>query len=187
MFFRILETKKITQKDFRWDIGFSRSRKKEKLYGTHNYKPEGKWNITANVMVDNFKDSGHPVFRASCALDRGSWKERWTMYDSLQRGIFECRALVSHTSFSKSFQYLRSSSELMWWIDSANAWSIIFKRGDPLRRWMSSYVEHWSLRKWTRWYEHLGRMFKQRGIDCVPSRKIWTVLMPQKNRKRRRE
>ena len=36
----------------------------EKWYGTQKYKPEGQWNSTADVMVSNFEDSGHPVFRA---------------------------------------------------------------------------------------------------------------------------
>ena len=43
----------------------------ETWYGTHTYKPEGQWNATVDVMVDNCKDSGHPAFRASSALDRG--------------------------------------------------------------------------------------------------------------------
>ena len=42
----------------------------EKRYGTHDHKPEGKWNHTADVMELNFEESGHPVFRASSALDR---------------------------------------------------------------------------------------------------------------------
>ena len=37
----------------------------EKWYGTQNYKPEGQWNSTADVMVSSFEGSGHPVFRAS--------------------------------------------------------------------------------------------------------------------------
>ena len=38
------------------------------------------------VMVSNFEDSGHPVFRARRSLDRGFLKkDRWEMYDSLQR------------------------------------------------------------------------------------------------------
>ena len=28
----------------------------DKWYGTQNDEPEGKWNITADVMVDNFKE-----------------------------------------------------------------------------------------------------------------------------------
>ena len=42
----------------------------EERYGTHNYKLEGQWNPTADVMVSTFKDGGHPVFRASSALGR---------------------------------------------------------------------------------------------------------------------
>ena len=35
------------------------------------FKPEGQWNSTADVTVANFEESGHPVFRASSALDLG--------------------------------------------------------------------------------------------------------------------
>ena len=51
-------------------------------------------------------------------------------------------------------------------IDSANTWSIISQHGE-----IRSCVENWSLRKWIRWYEHLGRLFKQRGIDCASIKK----------------
>ena len=34
----------------------------EKSCGMQNYKPEGQWNSTADVMVANFQDSGHPFF-----------------------------------------------------------------------------------------------------------------------------
>ena len=54
----------------------------EKLYGTHEYKLEERWKTTADAMVANFKDSGHPVFPASSGLDLE--KERWTMYESLE-------------------------------------------------------------------------------------------------------
>ena len=40
------------------------------------YKPEGQWNTTANVMVANVKDSRHPVFRASSPLDWGFLKKK---------------------------------------------------------------------------------------------------------------
>ena len=41
------------------------------MYGTHNDKPEGQLNSNADVMVSFVEDSGHPVCRASSALDRG--------------------------------------------------------------------------------------------------------------------
>ena len=38
---------------------------------------------------------------------------RWTRYDSHQRWTFERRSFVSHTSFSKSSQYLRNSADTL--------------------------------------------------------------------------
>ena len=64
----------------------------EKWYGTHSYKPEGQWNSTADVMVANFKDSGHRFFKASSALDRGFLKKkdgRCTMHFSAELSIAE--------------------------------------------------------------------------------------------------
>ena len=43
----------------------------EKWYGTHTYKPEGQWNRSADMMMLTLRESGHPVFRATSALDRG--------------------------------------------------------------------------------------------------------------------
>ena len=39
-------------------------------YETHVSKPGGQWNKTAEVMMSNFAESGHPVFRATSALGR---------------------------------------------------------------------------------------------------------------------
>ena len=94
-------------------------------------------------------------------------KER-AMYDSLQCGSFECRSFISHDQFCKSAQCLRSSCGLVWWIWLSRFLVILFQaRRNPSRKWTSNYIENWSLRKWIRWYRHLGRMFKQREIDCV--------------------
>ena len=40
------------------------------------HKLEGQWNSTAGVMVGNFKESGHPVIRATGALKRGFLKRK---------------------------------------------------------------------------------------------------------------
>ena len=37
-------------------------------------KPDGEWNKTAEGTMLNFAESGHPVFRASSALERGEFK-----------------------------------------------------------------------------------------------------------------
>ena len=48
----------------------------EKWYGTYTYKLEGKWNSTAVVMLDIFKESGQPIFRGISALNRGVLKRK---------------------------------------------------------------------------------------------------------------
>ena len=40
-----------------------------KWYGTHVSKPHSEWNKTAEVMMLNFAESGHPVLRATSALE----------------------------------------------------------------------------------------------------------------------
>ena len=52
-----------------WDFGYEK-----KWYGTHVSKPNGEWNKTAEVMTLNFAESGHRVFRATSALERGELK-----------------------------------------------------------------------------------------------------------------
>ena len=42
----------------------------KKWCGTHTYKPNGKWDRVAEEMMLNFSESGHPVFRATSALER---------------------------------------------------------------------------------------------------------------------
>ena len=141
---------------------------KEKWHGTHYYKPEGQWNTTAGVMVADFKDSGHPVFRASSALDRRFLKKKG--------GRCTIRFSAEPSDAELLFRTIHSANQLSIYgaiadwcdelIDSANTWSIISQHGE-----IRSCVENWSLRKWIRWYEHLGRLFKQRGIDCASIKK----------------
>ena len=49
---------------------------KDKVYGTRNDKPEGKWNVTADLKVRNFEGSGNAVLRATSALDRGFLRKK---------------------------------------------------------------------------------------------------------------
>ena len=42
-----------------------------KWYGTHTDKPDGSWDTIAENKMMNFSDSGHPMFRASSACERG--------------------------------------------------------------------------------------------------------------------
>ena len=56
----------------------------------HIYKLERPWNMTADVMVGNFKESVRPIFRGiRCVESRSREEERWKMYDALHCGIFD--------------------------------------------------------------------------------------------------
>ena len=48
----------------------------EKWYGTCNYQPEGQWDQQANQMLEVFAQTGHPVFRGTSALSRGTLKRK---------------------------------------------------------------------------------------------------------------
>ena len=48
----------------------------KKWYGTHAHKPDGEWDKTAEGMMLNIAESQHPVFRASCGLERGEMKSK---------------------------------------------------------------------------------------------------------------
>ena len=52
------------------------ARSDRKWYGTHAHKPDGEWEKTADGMMLNFAESGHPVFRATSALERGELKSK---------------------------------------------------------------------------------------------------------------
>ena len=45
-------------------------------YGTHTYKSEGPWNKTADVMLENFQESGHSIFRGISTSNRGVLKRK---------------------------------------------------------------------------------------------------------------
>ena len=45
-------------------------------YGTYSDKPDGKWDKTAERMMLNFAESGHPVFRATSALEGGQLRSK---------------------------------------------------------------------------------------------------------------
>ena len=48
----------------------------KKWYSTHDSKPRGKWDRVAELMMIKFGESGHPVFRATSPLSRGTLKSR---------------------------------------------------------------------------------------------------------------
>ena len=66
---------------------FLGSGSEEKWYGTYIDKHDGSWDQTALKMMANFSESGHPIFRASSALQRGELRSKgaWQEVYTLQR------------------------------------------------------------------------------------------------------
>ena len=51
-------------------------RSETKWYATDNGKPGGEWDRVAGLKMINFSESGHPIFRATSALERGTLKSK---------------------------------------------------------------------------------------------------------------
>ena len=47
-----------------------------KWYPTYNERPQGEWHRVAELMMIKFGESGHPVFRATSPLSRGTLKAK---------------------------------------------------------------------------------------------------------------
>ena len=58
----------------RWSFWGPGSEKK--WCGTYSDKPDGNCDKTAERMMLNFAESGHPIFRASSALERGELRSK---------------------------------------------------------------------------------------------------------------
>ena len=84
----------------------------KKRYGTHTYKPNGKWDRVAEDVMLNFSESGHPVFRGSSASERGASRSKGKGKLSIHFcGDDKTVEVVLRTMNSRqSAQYLRSSS-----------------------------------------------------------------------------
>ena len=48
----------------------------KKRYGTYSDKTKRKWDKAAERMMLNFAESGHPIFRATSALERGELRSK---------------------------------------------------------------------------------------------------------------
>ena len=48
----------------------------KKWYSTHVDRPQGEWDRVAELMMIKFGESGHPVFRATSPVSRGTLKSK---------------------------------------------------------------------------------------------------------------
>ena len=71
---------------------------------TDTFKPGREWDRVVGLTVPNLIESGHPIFRATSALERGTLKKRWKIIhifcgvDDNVELIFRC--MVSVNQFS---------------------------------------------------------------------------------------
>ena len=49
---------------------------RKEVYSTHESNPQGEWDRVAELMMIKFGESGHPVFRATSPLSRGTLKSK---------------------------------------------------------------------------------------------------------------
>ena len=76
----------------------------------------GEWDTVAEIMMINFCESGHPVFRGSSALERGDLKSKGegTLSVHFNGSDETVEAVFSHNYFRQSAQYLWSSGGYVW-------------------------------------------------------------------------
>ena len=84
----------------------------KKWYSTSEDSPQGEWDKMAELMMVTFRESGHPVFRATSPLSRGQLKSKGggklsIHYCADQETI--TTVFFSHNYFCKSAQFLRCS------------------------------------------------------------------------------
>ena len=89
----------------------------KKWYSTSEDSPQGEWDRVADLMMIKFWESGHPVFRSTSPLSRGTLKNKF----GRQLSIHFCDdegTIVTVFRTIISAQYLRSSLRFVWWIQS---------------------------------------------------------------------
>ena len=87
----------------------------KKWFSTHDSKAQGECHRVAELMMIKFGESGHPVFRATSPLSRGTLKSKGggklSTHFCADEGTIE--NIVSHNYFCKSAQYLRSNLRIV--------------------------------------------------------------------------
>ena len=82
----------------------------KRWYSAHDSKPQGEWNRVAELMMIKFSESGHPVFRATSSLSRGTLKSKGggklSVHFCADEGTIET---FFRTIICQPAQYLRSS------------------------------------------------------------------------------
>ena len=86
----------------------------KKWYSTHECKPQGEWDRVAEFLMTKFRESGHPVFRATSPLSRGTLNSKGggklsTHFcaDGIRLKLFFAQVLLSISSvFTSSLRFV---------------------------------------------------------------------------------
>ena len=87
----------------------------KKWYGVYSDKPDGEWDKTAEGMMLHFAESGHTIFRATRALERGELRSKVKGKKSVHfNGSDDTIDLILRTVISvNQLQCLRSSGRFV--------------------------------------------------------------------------
>ena len=135
--------------------------------GTCTYKPDGKWDQQTNQMIELFAQRGHPVFRGTSALHRGTLQRksgRNTIHFTADSGNIELMLRTIHSA-NQLCVYGAVSS---WCIDLAEKMqgqaSTAVDRS--ISEDMNSYHHSWIGKKLVPWYETSQRQKESRETAC---------------------
>ena len=73
-----------------------------KWYSTYNERPQGEWDRVAELMMIKFRESGHPVFRATSPLSRGTFSTSVPVGIRLKLFFAQLFLLISSVSTEQS-------------------------------------------------------------------------------------
>ena len=155
-----------------------RSWKWGKWYRTYAHKPDGKWNQQANQMMDEFQQSGHPIFRGTRELDRGVLKRksgRTTIHFTADSGNIELMLRTIHSTNQHSVHGAVSSWCIHWlgWskqLDPQEVGSLL--RNQPKTEGVAGNC----------WHDHLQRFEMMSGWRT--SHRLWRSRIPKNSLRR---
>ena len=140
----------------------------KKWYSTHDSKPQGEWDRVAELMMIKFSESGHPVFRATSPLSRGTLKTKGGGKLSIHFCAVEIRLKLF---FAQLFLLISSVSTEQSQVCVKNTNSAMLEQGDLF--WKDNLTH--CLCRQVRWWkhQHLRPMILRKKICCRSTNNEW--------------
>ena len=103
----------------------------EKWFGSLIDKPHGEWNASSETTMQEFAESGHPVFRFSSPLSRGVLKRRRKEKVSMHCNGQPNSAEVQMTNISSINQLSIYRAVLTWYLERRSEGDKCFSKHPP--------------------------------------------------------